>query len=242
MKCFTFTGCQIKEGLKMVEFSPPNGMRMKRKKEVLLLGSYGERSCNIARHIHLAEKNPAVIETVIDSGRIIPTMYNDGLDMAGKNVVRCVMTAFPTKDTRQRVDASSVTYPVLSAPAYADTNNILVRIKTFSYENEIGRDGGWEVISGRPVVISAGKGREAGNTWFDDLIVMHNSDTIKVVTMGSEPVDDHILINLDGKIAMTPVACFSISGRRRTRFAEELESEMNEEALARQVSPEIVAS
>lgn len=224
MKTFTFFHCQLQRGLQMTQFVPPNNTPLRGEpKEVLFLGQYGKKydngPSNIARNINLDKDNPAIIEEILESRRIIFNPFNRNEPSYSQRTCRVVMDAYPRKVSRLREDGSETYFIVLSKPIrLADkSNNILIRVNTSSSENITNRRGRWYQVLGRPSAVSRARGAREKNgfvnvSWNDDLIVLHNQDIIRVVTEGSEEIDDQVLINMNGHLVMTPALSLYVSG------------------------------
>jgi len=220
----------------MTQFVPPNDHpSWGSPKEVLFLGQYGKKynngPSNIARNIKLDEENPAKIEEVIEASRLICNPLNRYEPCFSQITTKIVQNAYPRKIFKERNDGSKIFFIVLSKPLQP-TNNIIVRINTSSAEEITHRRGRWYLIAGRPSSASRARGvKEFNNrtvvTWIDDLVVLHNMDIIKVVTEGSEEVDDQVLMNIHGHLVMAPAVSFYISGLEpEVPTAEALEREM----------------
>lgn len=227
----------------MTQFVPPNNTPLLGEpKEVLFLGQYGKKynngPSNIARNINLDKDNPAIIEETLESRRIIFNPFNRNEPSYSQKTCRIVMSAYPRKVFRMRGDGSDTYFVVLSKPLQS-TNNILVRVNTSSSENITNRRGRWYKVFGRPSSVSHARGVREKNgfvnvSWNDDLIVLHDQDIIRVVTEGSEEIDDQVLINMNGHLVMTPALSLYVSGIEPEHpDADEVEREMVK-ALAEQ--------
>lgn len=251
MKCFTFFHCQLKEGLLMTQYVPPNDMALKGyPKEVLFLGEYGKKytngPSNIARNVNLDLDNPALIEEVPENHRIITNPFNRMEPSFSAKISRVVGVehgVFPRRIPRYRKDGEESFLTVL-AKSLQKTSNILVRVNTSSAENITGRRGKWYPIYGRPTAVSRARSVREHNgftkvAWTDDLIIFHNQDTIRVVTEGSEEIDDQVMFNMSGHLVMTPAATFYMSGiQPEPMTAETIEKEMVLALAANEVIPE----
>jgi len=232
----TFFHCQLQRGLQMTQFVPPNGTPLRGSpKEVLFLGLYGRKydngPSNIARNVNLDKDNPAIVEDVIEARRLIANPFNRNEPSFRQTASRTVNNAYPRKIFRYRTDGSQTFFVVLSKPLQT-TNNILVRVNTSSPEITTNRKGKWYRINGRPSSASHARGvLEKGGfvsvSWIDDLVVLHDQDIIKVVTEGSDPIDDQVLMNMNGHLVMTPAISFYMSGLEpQEADAETVEKEM----------------
>lgn len=236
MKCFTFFHCQLQRGFQMTNFVPPNGSKVRgESKEVLFLGQYGKKyengPSNIARNVNLDKDNPAVVEECLESRRIIVNPFNGNEPSFRQQTCRLVQSAYPRKIFRKRKDGTETFFVVLSKPLQV-SNNIIVRVNTSSSEDSTKRRGKWQKVSGRPSAASHSRGVRETNgfvnvTWSDDLIVLHDQDIIKVVTEGSESIDDQVLMNVNGSLVMAPAVSFYMSGiEPKVVDAETAEQEM----------------
>lgn len=248
MKTFTFFHCQLQRGLQLTNFVPPNGQSMRGpSKEVLFLGQYGKKydngPSNIARNINLDKDNPANVSEVIEAQRLIANPFNRFEPVYSQATSRVVMDAYPRKIFRNRTDGSETFFVVLSKPLQM-TNNILVRINTGSSEDSTKRRGRWYRIAGRPSSASHARGVRENNgfvqvSWIDDLVVMHDQDIIKVVTEGSDAIDDQVLMNVNGHLVMAPAVSFYMSGLEpKVPDAEEVEKEMANALAEQNADPE----
>ena len=205
----------------MSRFTPPNGEKLRGpEKEVLFLGEYGKKyengPSNIARNINLDKDNPAVVDEVTVSSRIIFNPFNRNEPLYSQCTTRVVMNAFPRKVFRKRADGTETYFIVLSKP-YAATNNILVRVNTSSPEMITDRRGRWDRVTGNAVAASRSRSVKENKgytniSWTDDIVVLHDQDVIRVVTEGSEEMDDQVLMNVNGHLVMAPALSFLMSG------------------------------
>jgi len=236
MKCFTFFHCQLQKGLQITQFIPPNEEKLRGPaKEVLFLGQYGKKydrgPSNIARSINLDKDNPAVVEKVTESSRIICNPFNMNEPSYSQRTCRVVTNAYPRKVFRGRRDGGETYFIVLSKP-YAISNNLLVRINTSSSEALTGRRGRWDRVTGKAAAASRSRSVKENNgfptiSWTDDLVVLHDQDVIRVVTESSDEIDDQILMNVNGHLVMAPAMSFLMSGiEPEPATAEMLERDM----------------
>ncbi len=248
MKTFTFFHCQLQRGLQMTQFVPPNDAPLRGEpKEVLFLGQYGKKyengPSNIARNINLDKDNPAIVEETLESRRIIFNPFNRNEPSYSQKTCRIVTEAYPRKIFRFRANGSETFFVVLSKPLQS-TRNILVRVNTSSPESITRRRGCWYRVFGKPSSASHARGVREKNgfvnvSWNDDLIVLHDKDVIRVVTEGSEEIDDQVLINMSGYLVMTPAASFYMSGiNPEPMDAESIEEEMTKALSEQDFIPE----
>jgi len=243
VKCFTFTNCQLKEGLKL-SMVTPNSNSKRSPEEVLALGKYVQgtgREFNMARHIKMDNTYPPEVEVKTEAERIIPCVLGSmGIDLAGFDSLKtkCILKATPNWHPFRRDDGTHRNFLVISNwepfEKSSPVMHVILRVKTFSYETENGRAGDWNAVKGNPSVIASARGTDNGCTWKDDLIVLHGGsrggDIIRIVTMGSDPSDDQVVMNFYGDAAMCPASVFAIPGNSDMikKYAEEVECGMIE--------------
>jgi hypothetical protein len=238
MECFTFFHCQLQRGLQVTKFAPPPGGTIVKgcDKEVLFLGQYGKKNnhgpSDIARNVNLDKDHPAIVDEMLESERIIFNPFNRNEPSFSSKSCRIINRAFPRKIYRTRDDGTETFFIVLAKPL-ALTNNVVIRVNTCSADDSTNRRGGWNTIYGRPSLASHARGvREQRNgfidtAWTDDLIIMHNEDVIKIVTEGSDEIDDQVVINMNGHLIMAPAGSFYMSGiQQKPADAETIEKNM----------------
>jgi len=224
MKCFTFTNCQLKKGLKITKAPSRtiigrNGVKVTRDPaDVLSLGKFvhgSSRDMNYARNMYVYGKNPAEVIEMPESERIVRGLSQSGCFGFCTDKTRCVLRAFPFRDGPTLPDGSQRLYPFLANEKVLEKNAqhahsdqfFMIRIKTFSYESgDKQRHGEWFALQGYPRAVVKARGTDNGCSWVDDLVTMKSGDVVKVITMGSESDDDQIVANIGGFAWMFPAS------------------------------------